>query len=152
MILDMQSIYTKYSLDQANKVDKEGNKIHIRVLGLEQELYISNEEREQAVSLLQKQNVKVKRYKRMIDVLKSLVPLKPDISLPSIERPIDQHGLVFTHTLSPLVNRQPPSESQRPTCNTYIRSDDGFFRSGKLTKALSDPFIFTNGKDPSIDQ
>ncbi len=52
MILDMWSIYTKY-LDQANKADKERNEIHTRVLGLEQELHISNEEREQVVSLLQ---------------------------------------------------------------------------------------------------
>ncbi len=51
MILDIQSIYTKY-LDQANKADKECNEIHTRVLELEQELHISNEERKQAVSLL----------------------------------------------------------------------------------------------------
>ncbi len=88
MILDMQSIYTKY-LDQANKADKVCNEIHTRALRLEQELHISNEEKEQAVSLLQQQTVKVKRYKRMIDALQSSVPLKPDIPLPSIERPID---------------------------------------------------------------
>ena len=52
MILDMQSIYTKY-LNKANKADKKCDDIHIRTLRLEQELYISNEERKQAVSLLQ---------------------------------------------------------------------------------------------------
>ncbi len=52
MILDMQSIYTKY-LDQANEADQERDEIHTRVLRLEQELHISNEEREQTVSLLQ---------------------------------------------------------------------------------------------------
>ena len=52
MILDMQSIYTKY-LDQANKVDKERDEIHTYALELEQELHISNENREQAVSFLQ---------------------------------------------------------------------------------------------------
>ncbi len=45
MILDMQSIYTKY-LDQANKADKKRDEIHTRALGLEQELHISNEEKE----------------------------------------------------------------------------------------------------------
>ncbi len=52
MILDMQSIYTKY-LDQANKADKERDDIHTCALGLEQELHMSNEEIEQTVSLLQ---------------------------------------------------------------------------------------------------
>ncbi len=45
IILDMRRIYTKY-LDQANKVDKERDEIHTRTLGLEQELYISNKEKE----------------------------------------------------------------------------------------------------------
>ena len=151
MILDMQSIYTKY-LDQANEADKERDEIHTRALGLEQELHISNEEREQAVSLLQQQTVKVKRYEKMIDVLQNSVPLKPDIPLPSIERSIDQRGPAFTHALSPLVNRRPPSESQRPTRNTHTGSDDSSLGSRKLTKALPDPSIFTDGKDPSIDQ
>lgn len=52
IILDMQSIYTKY-LEQANKGDIEHDEIHICALGLEQELHISNEEIEQVVFLLQ---------------------------------------------------------------------------------------------------
>lgn len=52
MILDMQSIYTTY-LDQANKVDKEPNKIHTCTLRLKQGLHISNKEREQIVFLVQ---------------------------------------------------------------------------------------------------
>ncbi len=104
MILDMRKTYTEY-LDQANKADNQYDEIRTRALGLEQELHISNKEREQAVSLLQQQIVKVKHYERMIDALQSSVPLKPDIALPSIKRPIDQRGSAFTHTLSPLVNR-----------------------------------------------
>ena len=88
IILDIRSIYTKY-LDQANEANKERDEIYTRVLRLEQELHISNEKREQVVSFLQQQTVKVKRYERMIDTLQSLVPLKPDIPLPSIKRPID---------------------------------------------------------------
>ncbi len=45
MILDMQKTYTEY-LDQANKADNKRDKIRTRALGLEQELYISNKERE----------------------------------------------------------------------------------------------------------
>ena len=51
MILDIWSIYTKY-LNKANKADKERNEIRTCTLELEQELYISNEERKQAVSFL----------------------------------------------------------------------------------------------------
>ena len=68
MILDIQSIYIEY-LDQVNKADKKRDKIHIRVLRLEQELHISNEKREQAIFLLQQQTLKVKRYEKMIDIL-----------------------------------------------------------------------------------
>ncbi len=88
----------------------------------------------------------------MIDVLQSSVALKPDILLPSIKRPIDQRDSVFTHALSPLVNRRLPSKSQRPTCNIHIRSDDGSLGFGKLIKALPNPLIFNNEKDLSIDQ
>ncbi len=52
MILDMQSIYTKY-FDQVNEADKERNEIHTCALRLEQELHMSNKERELAVSLLE---------------------------------------------------------------------------------------------------
>ncbi len=151
MILDMQSIYTKY-LDKANKADKKRDEIYTRALGLEQELHISNKEREIAVFILQQQTVNIKRYEKMINALQNSVPLKSDIPLPSIKRPIDQRGPAFTHVLSPLVNRRPPSESQRPTRNIHTRSDDSFLGSGKLIKALPDPPIFTDGKDPSIDQ
>ena len=51
IILDMQSIYTKY-LNKINKVNKKRDEIYTCILRLEQELKISNEEREQAVSLL----------------------------------------------------------------------------------------------------
>ena len=88
MILDMRSIYTEY-LNEANKADKKRDEIRTRALGLEQELHISNEEREQAVSLLQQQTVKVKRYEKMIDALQSSVFAKPDKPLPSIESSID---------------------------------------------------------------
>ena len=34
----------------------------------------------------------------------------------------------------------------------HTESDNGFFRSEKLTKTLLDPTIFTDGKDPSMGQ
>ena len=103
MILDIQSIYTKY-LNKANKANKKRDEICTCVLTLEEELYISNEEKEQAVSLLQQQVVKIKRYKKMMDALQILVFAKPDKPLPFIKSPIDQCGLIFTHALLPLVN------------------------------------------------
>ncbi len=88
MILDMQNIYIKY-FDQTNKAHEEYNKIRICILWLEQELYISTEEREQAVFLVEQQTIKIKRYERMIDILQSLVLMKSDIPLSSIKKPID---------------------------------------------------------------
>ena len=123
MILDMRSIYTEY-LHEANEADKERDEIRTRALGLEQELHISNEEREQAVSLLQQQTVKVKRYKKMIDVLQSSAFAKPDKFLPSIKSPLSQCGSIFTHALSILVNNQSQSKNKRLTKNMYIRIDD----------------------------
>ena len=51
MILDIRKTYTEY-LDQANKADDQRDQIRIYTLGLKQDLHISNEEREQAVTLL----------------------------------------------------------------------------------------------------
>ena len=52
IIFDIQKIYMEY-LDQANEADKQYVKIRIQKLDLEQDLYISNKENEQAVMLLQ---------------------------------------------------------------------------------------------------
>ena len=68
MILDIRKTYTEY-LDQANEADNQRNQIRTHALGLEQDLHISNKEREQAVTLLQEQAKKLKRYKKMIDTL-----------------------------------------------------------------------------------
>ena len=51
MILDMRKTYIGY-LDQANKADDQRKEIRMCALRLEQNLYISNEEREEAVTLL----------------------------------------------------------------------------------------------------
>lgn len=55
-----------------------------------------------------------------------------------MKKPIDQCGLAFIHVLLLLINRQLPNKSQRQTRNTNTKSDDGFFRSSKLTNALPD--------------
>lgn len=83
MILDIRSIYTEY-FDQANEADKKYDEIRICALELEQELHNSNDKKEQAVSLLQEQIVKVKRYEKMIDALQNSALVKPDKVLPSI--------------------------------------------------------------------
>ena len=51
-----------------------------------------------------------------------------------------------------LVNNQLQSKSKHLTQNTHIGSDNGFFGSGKLIKALPNPLIFIDGKDLFIDQ
>ncbi len=52
MILDIQKTYTEY-LEQANKADKQNDKIRIQALRFEQDFHINNEERKQAITLLQ---------------------------------------------------------------------------------------------------
>ena len=57
MILDMCNIYIKY-LNQANHADKQCKKIQTIALGLEQELQISNNNRQEAITLLETQVAK----------------------------------------------------------------------------------------------
>ena len=57
MILDMRNIYTKY-LNQANHANKQCKEIRTIALGLEQELQISNNERQEAITLLEAQVAK----------------------------------------------------------------------------------------------
>lgn len=68
MILDMRKTYTEY-LEQDNETDNQYDKIQIQVLELEQDLYISNKERKQAVTLFQEQIKKLKYYEKIIDNL-----------------------------------------------------------------------------------
>lgn len=151
MILDMQSSYIEY-LAQVNKTNKKHNKICTYILRLEQEFYISNKKRKQAVSFLQQQTIKVKHYEKMIVTLQNLAFAKLNKLLPFIKRLIDQHDPAFIYTLSALVNRQLLSKIQYTICNTHIRNDDGSFGSGRLIKALSNLPIFINRKNQSINQ
>ena len=75
-----------------------------------------------------------------------------DKLLLSIKGLIDQRGSTFTHALLPLVYNQSQNKSKRLIWNMHTKSNNGFLGSEKLTKVLPDPFIFTDGKDPSINQ
>ena len=75
MILDMRNIYTKY-LNQANHADKQCKKIQTIALGLEQELQISNNKIQEAITLLEAQVAKSNQYKRIIDTLQNSLPAK----------------------------------------------------------------------------
>ncbi len=52
MILDIRNIYTKY-LNQINYADKQCKEIQTIALGLEQELQISNNKRQEVIILLE---------------------------------------------------------------------------------------------------
>ena len=145
MILDIRNIYTKY-LNQANHANKQCKEIRTIALGLEQELQISNNERQEAITLLEAQVAKSNRYEKIIDTLQNSLPAKQDRPQQSIERPTPaQQTPAFVHGLSPSLN------NQRSVTRTPQPSQIGS-TVGKLTKALPDPPLFTNGKDPSIDQ
>ena len=145
MILDMRTIYTEY-LDQANNADKQYNQIRTIALGLEQELQISNDERTEAITLLEAQVAKSNRYEKSIDTLQNPLPAKKHQSQQSIERSTPaQQAPSFVHGLSPSLN------DQRSVTRTPQPSEIGS-TVRKLTKALPDPPLFTDGKDPSINQ
>lgn len=59
MILDMRNIYIKY-LNLANHANKQCKKIRTIALMLEQELQISNNKRQETITLLKSVNSKIK--------------------------------------------------------------------------------------------
>ena len=87
----------------------------------------------------------------MIDTLQNTASITPDTPLASVEQSTHQRHPVFTHALSSQANTPIPSR-QSTIQTTHTGSENGSTGNGKLTKALPDPPIFTDGKDPSIDQ
>ncbi len=86
----------------------------------------------------------------MIDILQSLTSAKPNIPIPFIEKPAQTHLLSFIHALSSQATIL--TSSRQPTLQiTNTPNENGFSGSRKLTKALSDPPIFTDGNNPSIN-
>ncbi len=75
MILDIRNIYTKY-LNQTNHVDEQCKEIRTIALRLEQELQISNNERQKAIILLEVQVAKSNRYERIINTLQNSLSTK----------------------------------------------------------------------------
>ncbi len=86
MILDIRNIYIKY-LNQTNHTDKQCKEIRTITLRLEQELQISNNERQEAIILLEAQVAKSNQYERIIDMLQNFLPTKQDQPQQSIEKP-----------------------------------------------------------------
>ena len=80
-----------------------------------------------------------------------MASITPDTSFASVKQSTHQRHPIFTHTLSSQANT-PIISRQSTIWTTYISGENGFTGNEKLTKALLDPFIFTSGKDPSIDQ
>ncbi len=106
MILDMRNIYTEY-LNQANHADERCKEIRTIALGLEQELQISNNERQEAIILLEAQVAKLNQYKRIIDILQNSFPTKQDQPQQSIGRLTPAQQIpAFVHGLSPSLNNQ----------------------------------------------
>ena len=87
----------------------------------------------------------------MIDTLKNMTSVIPDTLLASVKQSTHQRHPVFTYALSSQAN-SPISSRQSIIWTTYTGSENGFTENGKLTKALSDPPIFTNRKELSVDQ
>ena len=145
MILDMRIIYTKY-LNQANNANKQCNQIQAIALKSEEELQINNNERTEVIILLEAQVAKSNQYEKIINMLQNSFSAKKDQLQQSIKRPTPIQQIPgFVHDLSPSLNDQ-----YSVTC-TPQPSEIGSIL-GKFTKVLSDPPLFTDGKDPSPDQ
>ena len=71
---------------------------------LEQDFYISNEEKEQAVMFLQEQAKKLKQYEKIIDTLQNTASITPDTPLIFVEQYTHQRHPVFTYALSSQAN------------------------------------------------
>lgn len=82
-------------------------------MGLKQNFYINNNKREQAVTFLQKQTIKIKQFKKLINLLPNLASVKPDLFLLSFEKLIFQRGLRFIHALSLQANNLRFSKSRQ---------------------------------------
>ena len=92
------------------------------------------------------QVAKSNQYKKIIDTLQNFLPAKQDQPQQSVERLTPaQQTLAFIHGLSSSLNNQ-----RSVTCTPQPSQINSTV--GKLTKALLDPPLFTNGKDTSIDQ
>lgn len=83
----MCNIYTEY-LNQTNYIDKYCITIQIIALWLQQELQISNNERQKAITLFKAQVAKSNQYKNIIDMLQNSFFAKQDHPQQSIERTI----------------------------------------------------------------
>ena len=75
IILDICNIYTLY-LNQVTYADKQCNQIQTIALGLEQKLQISNNEKQEAITLLKVQVTKSNRYKKIIDTCQNSLSAK----------------------------------------------------------------------------
>ena len=87
----------------------------------------------------------------MIDTLQNTASIILNITLVPVKQSTHQRHPVFTHILSfqasiPIFSRQSTIQS------TNTSNKNGFTGNGKLTRVLPDPPIFTDGKNPSIDQ
>ena len=70
-----------------------------------------------------------------------MVAITPDIPLASVKQSTHQHHLIFIYALFSKAN----------TLISSIQSNIRTTRNGKLTNALPDPPIITDGKNLSID-
>ena len=92
------------------------------------------------------QVIKLNQYEKIIDTLQNSLSAKKNQPQQSIKRSTPAYQTPnFVHGLSPLLNDQ-----RSVTCMPQPSEISSII--SKLTKALPDPPLFTDGKDPSIDQ
>lgn len=86
----------------------------------------------------------------MIDKLQNAASVKPNLFFSSIKKLIHEYHQIFIHALfsQPIISK---SSKQLTVQATDTKSENGSPRFAKITKALPNSLIFTNGKNLSID-
>lgn len=125
-------------------------------LEIERELNLKRTEGVKLLARCDVTQIRIIICERTIESLQSILSAKADQPFSSIERPAPQRPQpLSTHTMTPEVNDQDEDThmllQHRPLSKTPLSEDDSVSHSRPTTR-IPDPPIFTNGKDPTIDQ
>ena len=147
------STYDYYAMD-CNRLEERLREQNESNTGLELELEATRAQSKDASNYLKKESCRVERLETVIDQL-IVAKTKTDTVLPSVEIPIDT-SRHFVHALSPSANKSQSASSMQQDLSKTPYNDWGESVSTATRfsskKSFPDSLIFTNGKDPTIEQ
>lgn len=124
-------------------------------LEIERELNVKRTEGVKLLARCDVTQIRLVLCERAIESLQSTLSAKADQPF-SIERPAPQQPQpLSTNTMTPEINGQDKNTYmllQNPSLSKTPLSEDNSVNHSRPTTRIPDPPIFTNGKDPTIDQ